>query len=349
MRRMTTWTVLLAALAAVSALAVGCGKDEGGEGAETITLTYANFPPASTFPCVQMERWAEEVAQRTDGRVKVVTHPGGTLLGAKGMFEGVKSGAADIGCTGMSYFPGRFPVIAAVDLPLGFRSAEEASLVLYDLVEKHQPAGLAEFKVVTLFTCPPASLLTSEKVAGVDDLKDMQIRASGTGVDVVKALGASPKGMPMSAVPEAIQKGTIEGIATSQEVLKDMNFAVFCPYSTTNDLGLHVVTFAVVMNRAKWDALPEDVKAVIDELSREQAQWTGKYVDDHTVEALAWAEAEKGHEQTTFSEAEVAKVRARVQPIIDAYKATTPTEGLTGADVLADIEAIRGEVAEELE
>ena len=46
---------------------------------ETIQLTYANFPPAPTFPCVQMERWAKEVEKKTNGKVKVKTFPGSTL------------------------------------------------------------------------------------------------------------------------------------------------------------------------------------------------------------------------------------------------------------------------------
>ena len=46
-------------------------------------LSYANFPPAPTFPCVQMERWKGEVEKRTGGQVSIDTYPGGTLLGAK--------------------------------------------------------------------------------------------------------------------------------------------------------------------------------------------------------------------------------------------------------------------------
>ena len=93
--------------------------------AETITLRYANFPPAATFPCVQMERWAKEVEKRTHGRVKVQTFPGGTLLAAKNIFDGVISGMADIGNFAMSYQPGRFPVSEAVDLPMGFLDGTE--------------------------------------------------------------------------------------------------------------------------------------------------------------------------------------------------------------------------------
>lgn len=68
-----------------------------------ITLKYANFPPAATFPSVQMERWAKEVEKRTNGKVKVQTFPGGTLLPAKNIFDGVISGVADIGNFAMSY------------------------------------------------------------------------------------------------------------------------------------------------------------------------------------------------------------------------------------------------------
>ncbi len=84
-----------------------------------ITLTYANFPPAATFPCVQMERWAKELEKRTSGKVRVQTFPGGTLLPAKNIFDGVVSGTADIGNFAMSYQPGRFPGLG------GHRSAPQ--------------------------------------------------------------------------------------------------------------------------------------------------------------------------------------------------------------------------------
>src|SRR5512136_585728 len=105
--------------------------------AAPMKLTYANFPPASTFPCVQMERWAKEVEKRTNGEVKIQTFPGGTLLPAKNIFDGVISGTADIGNFAMSYQPGRFLISEAVDQPVGFASAKAASLALYDLIEKY--------------------------------------------------------------------------------------------------------------------------------------------------------------------------------------------------------------------
>src|SRR5512139_113618 len=138
---------------------------------QEIKLTYANFPPAPTFPCVQMERWAKEVGDRTKGKVKVQTFPGGTLLPAKNIFDGVMAGTADIGNFAMSYQPGRFPVSEAVDLPLGFPNARVASLVLYDLIDKYKPKEFEKVKILTLFTCPPADFMTSKPVRTLKDLK----------------------------------------------------------------------------------------------------------------------------------------------------------------------------------
>ena len=70
--------------------------------ADQIKLTYANFPPAPTFPCVQMERWKTEAEKRTNGKVAVQTFPGGTLLPAKNIFDGVMAGTTDIGNFAMS-------------------------------------------------------------------------------------------------------------------------------------------------------------------------------------------------------------------------------------------------------
>ena len=101
--------------------------------AADITLSYANFSPAPTIPCVQMERWKTEVEKRTDGKVQVNTFPGGTLLEAKNMYDGVASGIADIGCLCMAYQPGRFIVTNSTSLPLGIPNAKVGSKVLWDV------------------------------------------------------------------------------------------------------------------------------------------------------------------------------------------------------------------------
>ncbi len=318
----------------VVALGIGFVAADQAAAQSKITLTYANFPPATTFPCVQMERWAKEVEKRTGGKVKVQTFPGGTLLPAKNIFDGVITGTADIGNFAMSYQPGRFPVSEAVDLPIGFTSAKAASLALYDLIQKY-PKEFEKVKLLTLFTCPPADFMTTKPVRALKDLKGMELRVSGTGAEAVKRLGGIPIAMPQSETPEALQKGVVKGVVSSMEILKDFNFAAYCPYAT--DTNLFVVTFAVVMNKGKWNSLPQDVKKVLDDLSREQAEWTGTYVDNHVKEALAWSKQKYKHQVIQLPAADKAEIPKLVKPMFDDYVKRVTAQGVPGQQVLDDL------------
>jgi TRAP-type C4-dicarboxylate transport system substrate-binding protein len=303
----------------------------------TVTLTYANFPPAATFPCVQMERWAKEVQSRTADKVKVQTFPGGTLLGATNMLDGVMSGVADIGCFCPSYLPGRFPVSEAIDLPLGFANAKVSSLIYLDMVEKYKPKEFEGVKVLTVFTCSTANIMSKTPVRSLSDLKGMELRVAGTGADVVKRLGGTPVAMPQSETPDAIQKGVVKGIVSSMEILKDFNFADSCRFATI--VNTHVVSFAVVMNLAKWNALPAEVKKVFDELSREQSLWTANYADDHVKDALAWSKDKYGLELITLPAAETANLSSLMAPMKDAYVQKVTAKGLPGLDIIRDVRA----------
>ena len=330
---------IVVSIAVALLLSLNLSLPQESHGQATITLTYANFPPATTFPCVQMERWAKEVEKKTSGKVKVQTFPGGTLLPAKNIFDGVMAGTADIGNFAMSYQPGRFPVSEAIDLPVGFTSAKAASLALYDLVEKYNPKEFEKVKIITLFTCPPADFMTKTAVKSLTDLKGMELRTSGTGTEVLKRIGATPVGMPQSEAPEAIQKGIVKGNVSSMEILKDFNFAAYLPYAT--EANLFVVTFAVVMNKDKWNSLPADVKKVIDDMRREQAEWTGKYVDDHVQEALKWSKEKYNHQVLKLSKADTTEIANLTKPMIDEYIKKVNGMGLAGDQIVKDVYSLK--------
>jgi TRAP-type C4-dicarboxylate transport system substrate-binding protein len=222
-----------------------------------------------------------------------------------------------------------------MDLPVEFPNAEVASLVMLDLYKKHNPESFKDVKVLTMFTCAPANIMSMDPVKNLEDLKGMKLRAAGTGVKIMNLLGAAPEGMPMPAVPEALQKGVVKGLVTSVEVLKDMKFADYCKNVTMTNLW--VVPFAVVMNKAKWDALPDDVKKVFDDLAMEQAQWTGAYWDKHCKEALDWAKKEKGVKVWELSDEKKKEWMARVAPLKDEYVKSMKAAGLPGELFLQDL------------
>lgn len=302
-----------------------------------VKLSYANFPPAPTFPCVQMERWKTEVEARTSGQVAINTYPGGTLLGAKDMMDGVIAGQADIGCLCMAYQPGRFIVTNATSLPLGLPNAKVASLVLWDLYQKYLPTSFAKVKVLTMFTTAPANIMSKVPIRNLDDIKGLGIRASGGAGPILTAWGANLVGMPMPETPEALQKGVVQGLFSSLEVMKDFKFAEICKYVTLTETVIY--PFAVVMNMDKWNALPKDVQRVFENMRVQQAVWTGTYMDNHVEEANAWSKSEQGVEFISLSAEEKANWDARLEFMTDNWIKDATAKGFPGAEIVADIKA----------
>lgn len=327
---------LLAGVFLASLLAVSLAPTPAS--ADSITLNYANFPPAPTFPCVQMERWADEVEKRTNGKVTVKTFPGGTLLGAKNMMDGVIVGQADIGCLCMAYQPGRFIVTNATSLPLGIPNARVGSLALWDLYEKYQPEAFSKVKVLAMFTTAPANIMSREPIRTLDDIRGVDLRASGGAAQILKAWGANQVGMPMSDTPEALQKGVVDGLFSSLEVMKDFKYAELCRYATMTQTVIY--PFSVVMNMKTWNGLPDDVKKVFDDLRLEQTEWTGAYMDDHVQESIAWSEETYDVEFIELSAEEKAKWNAKLEPITNAWIKDADSKGLDGSQIVKDIEAL---------
>lgn len=334
MKTKMAWMLSLVLFFGLLAAAAGPAPAQAGP----ITLSYANFPPAPTFPCVQMERWKNEVETRTDGKVRVNTFPGGTLLGAKDMMDGVIQGQADIGCLCMAYQPGRFMITNATSLPLGIPNARVGSLVLWDLYRKYRPEAFAQVKVLAMFTTAPSNIMSKTPVRSLADIQGMDLRASGGAAQILAAWGANQVGMPMSATPEALQKGVVKGLFSSLEVMKDFKYAETCKYVTLTDTVIY--PFSVVMNMASWNRLPEDVKAVFEALAPEQSVWTGVYMDDHVAVANQWSKETQGVEFITLSAEEKARWNERLAPITEQWIKDAEANGYPGRQIVEDIEAL---------
>ena len=311
--------------------------------ADTIKLSYANFPPAPTFPCVQMERWKTEVEKRTNGKVVVNTYPGGTLLGAKGMMDGVIAGQADIGNLCMAYQPGRFMVTNAAGLPLGISNARSGSMILLDLYKKYKPRAFARVKVLAMFTTAPSNIMCRKPVRSLDDIRGLDLRASGGAARILRAWGANPVGMPKSAYPEALQKGVVQGELSSLESLKDFKFAELCRYVTVTNTAVY--PFAVVMNLDRWNSLPADVQQVLEDLIAEQSEWTGNYMDSHVKESVAWSKKVHNVEFINLDGAEKAKWDSRLSSIVDNWKDKAAAKGLPADAIIKHVKDLADKYA----
>ena len=300
-----------------------------------IKLSYANFPPAPTFPCVQMERWKKEVELRTGGMISIDTYPGGTLLGAKNMMDGVIAGQANIGCLCMAYQPGRFIVTNATSLPVGIPNARVGSLVLWDLWEKYQPEEFAKVKVLAMFTTAPTNIMSKVPVRSLEDIKGLDLRAAGGAAQILGAWGGNPVGMPMPATVEALQKGVVKGLYSSLEVMKDFKFAETCKYVTMTDTVIY--PFAVVMNMETWNSLPKYVQEIMDDLRVEQSEWTGTYMDNHVTEAIKWSKETQNVEFVTLSKRQKKKWDKKLEFLTDKWIQDSKAKGFPAKAIVKDI------------
>jgi TRAP-type C4-dicarboxylate transport system substrate-binding protein len=306
--------------------------------AGAVKLSYANFPPAPTFPCVQMERWKKEVEKRTNGAVAIQTFPGGTLLGAKAMMDGVIAGQADIGNLCMAYQPGRFVTTNATSLPMGIPNSRVGSLVLLDLYKKYNPKAFAKVKVLTMFTTAPTNIMSKVPVRTLEDINGLDLRASGGAAQILGAWGANPVGMPMPATVEALQKGVVKGLFSSLETMKDFKFAEMCRYVTMTNTVIY--PFAVVMNLDKWKALPKNVQKVMNDLIVEQAEWTGNYMDNHVKEAMSWSKNTHNVEFISLSNKEKAKWDKKLQFLNDKWVADAKAKGFPAEKIVKDLKKL---------
>jgi len=310
---------LLVGLVAVSFFTMGATKAN----AATIKLTFSIFFPPSHSQAKAAIDFAKEVEKRTNGKVQITTFPGGTLTKAPQVYDGVVKGISDLGNSCFAYTRGRFPVMAAVDLPMGYPSGKVATRVANAFAKTVNPKELQDVKILYVHAHGPGILHTKKPVRKLEDLKGMKIRATGLSAKVVKALGGVPVAMPQGQTYEALQKGVVEGTFSPIEVLKGWKQGEVVKYTTMCYSVGYTTAMFVVMNLKKWNALPDDVKKVMDEVADEWVDVHGAAWDASDAAGLEFAKS-LGNELIKLSDAESARWRQAVEPVINDYSANTP-------------------------
>ena len=111
-----------------------------------------------------------------------------------------------------SYTRGRFPVLEVFELPgISYMNSKVASQVAWEGIKELNPHEIQDTKLLMVFTTGPGDLYTRTAVRKLEDLKGMEIRATGLSATTLQALGAVPSAMPQSDAYEALTKGVVKG------------------------------------------------------------------------------------------------------------------------------------------
>lgn len=338
---MKNTVILLTILLFCSFLVFSCGKTDQAKssGEPEINLTYSIFFPPTHGQCKAGVDWAKEIEKQSNGRVKINVFPGGTLTPAKECYNGVTKGISDIGMSCFAYTRGRFPLMEAVDLPLGYPSGTVATRAANAFYQKMKPKELDDVKVLYLHAHGPGLLHTKKPVRSLNDIKSMKIRSTGLSAKVVEALGGVPVAMPQGSTYEALQKGVVEGTFAPIETLKGWRQAEVVDYTTDCfDIG-YTTTMFVVMNKDKWNSLPDDLKQVFENVSKAWIDVHARTWDDVDVEGRKYTQS-LGNEIIALSDAENKKWIAAVDPIINGFIETASQKGLDGEKAVAELKTL---------
>lgn len=305
--------------------------------AKTIELKFGQpFSPKHTMQTQVFEPWAKEIAEKTNGQVKVTMFPGGALGKAPEHYDLAEFGIADIVYTLQDYTPGRFPMTTVVELPFLVTTAEKTSVAMWKLYEEFPEFAkeYSKIKLLALFCHDPGLFNTIKTpVKSLDDLKGLKFRTASPHVTkALKMFGAVPVTMPITETYQALERGVVDGTVLPWEGNFVFKLAELLKYGT--EANWYTMPMMVAMNKAKYEGLPADVKKAIDETTgMVMSQKAGKVYDD-MVKVMKGLCMKKGMEPVAFPEAEREKLAEMTLPLRDEFVQEMDAKGLPGKAVL---------------
>lgn len=238
---------------------------------QTVTLKFHTFmAPMSNVWLTMHKPWMDKVEKDSGGRIKFEAYPAMQLGGTPPqLYDQARDGVVDIVWTLPGNTAGRFPRIEAFELPFMMNNAEATSKALWEYYQTQAPDEFKETHVIALQVHGPGMFHTvGKQIRTPADLRGLKMRGPTRQVTkLLAAAGATPVGMPLPGIPDALSKGTIDGAVIPWEVVPSVKVHELTKFHTefpANSPALYTTTFVMAMNKAKYDGLPADLKRVID-------------------------------------------------------------------------------------
>lgn len=311
--------------------------------AQEVTLKFHHiWPPQAMAPVQVITPWCDKVAKESNNRLKCQMLPamsgGGT---PPQLVDRIRDGVDDLVITLPGYTAGRFPAMEVFELPFMTNSAEAGAGAAWEYLQKYALKEFPGTKILATWVHDEGYVHTASKpVKSLDDFKGLKLRAPTRQTNKLLAkLGATPVGMPVPAVADAVSKGTIDGFVLPWEVIPAFKLHEMVKYHTETDASrpaMYSAGFIFAMNQAKYDGLPADLKKVIDDNSGlALSKQIGKTWDASQAVGRKAAET-RGNTFIKLSAAETDAWAKQASSLYDEWVADMDKRSLPGKQMLQD-------------
>ena len=318
-------------------------------GAAPIVLKLHHFlPPKSPAQVMMLAPWAQRVEKASGGKVKIEIYPSMTLGGKPPeLINQVRDGVVDIVWTVNGYTANLFPRTEVFELPFVYTNNPSATnLAMRAMFNKYLKVEYKGVHVLFLHVHQGQGIQMVDKpVHSPDDLKGLKMRIpSRTGAWVIEALGASPVGMPVPALPQALSTKVVDGALIPWEIVPPFKLQELMKYfiEGPNMTRFGDTTFQVSMNQARWNSLPSDIKKAFNVNSG--AAWVrevGKIWQEDDEHALKVIE-KAGDTHIVLTQAQLAVFKKKLEPVVKRWEDEVKSKGIDGVTL---VKVARREIA----
>jgi len=314
---------------------------------QEVTLRVHSFLPPVANPMKHwVTPWAQKVEKESNGRIKVQVFPSMQLGGkAEQMLTQVRDGVVDVAWTLPGFTPGVMPKLEIFELPFLHRSTNATVRSLQEYVPKHMKKEFEPYHILLVHCHAGALFMTKDPINKVEDFKGMKLRSySRTNAWILEALGAAPLQVALPELAPMLSKGTVTGSILPYEIAPSVKMQDLTDYFTTlapPQPRLSTAIFTFLMNKAKYESLPPDLKKVIDNNSGANLVDAAiKTWDQIEVEGEKVMHEKSKNKFVQLSAAETTKFKQKVQPVFDRFVKLLDDGGDNGKQILAEVEAL---------
>lgn len=238
--------------------------------AKPIVLKFSSDTAAQAFYSVGQEWFLAEVEKRSNGRVKFERYWSESLAPGREQLDATSTGVADLAAVISGYWPGKVPLSNVCTLPglsWDLWPALKAGLEFFNVPEVEAEWTKLNLKVVSIIGTSNYRIMSRMPIQKLDDLKGKKIRSLGLQAELLKALGGVPIGIVAPEVFDALDRGTLDGVAAPPSFVTAFGFHNAAKYYSNLGLGVGGA-WPIAMNLGTWNKLPPDIQKIIRETAQ---------------------------------------------------------------------------------